>query len=129
MTIRVISVMPKSAMLTDKAPKNQLSPGDIFRVKSVLRNEVAQFGRAKGAVIGSDTGVYTMVSKGKVNTFRMTVTATLPGGTVRVQGLVGGGRLVPVVGGTGAFAGARGVTSVRDESNTRSRNTYRLQLP
>ena len=124
--IRVISVTRDVEMLTDKAPKNKLSPGDVFRVSSVLRNAVAQFGRAKGAIVGSDTGVYTMVSEG---TFKLKGAARLPGGSLRVEGLVGGGRLVPVVGGTGAYAGARGTCSVRDESNTRSRNTYQLRIP
>ena len=125
-TIRVISIATDVEMVVDKAPKNKLSVGDVFRTNSVLRNAVPQFGRAKGAVVGRDSGVFTMVSEG---TFKLKGTAVLPSGSLRVEGLVGGGRLVPVVGGTGAFAGARGTCRVRDESNTRSRNTYTLRLP
>ena len=126
MTIRLISVTTGGAVITDKVPKNVLNPGDVFRVKSVLRNEVAQFGRAKGAVVGSDSGVYNVVS---ASTFRIKGAARFPGGSVLVEGLLGAGRLVPVVGGTGAYAGARGTVKVSNLSNTRSINTYRLQLP
>ena len=77
----------------------------------------------------SDVSTYTVVSttKGEVK-----VTAKLPGGTLRAAGRTGGERLqrIPVLGGTGAFAGARGVTeSPLNASGDRARNVYRLQLP
>jgi hypothetical protein len=63
------------------------------------------------------------------------VTATLPGGTLRVRGamhvLADGSERYPVNGGTGRFAGARGTVTVRSlgGQGTQSSNVYRLTLP
>jgi hypothetical protein len=43
--------------------------------KSILRNEIAQFGRPKGAVVGSDISTFTLGSKVKGD---VKVAATLP---------------------------------------------------
>ena len=61
------------------------------------------------------------------------VTATLPGGTIRSSGKdrLGPDPALRVTGGTGRFAGARGVVEVRllDARTRRALNVYRLQLP
>ena len=61
-------------------------------------------------------------------------TAVLPGGTIRFAGRAppstfGAVLKVPVTGGTGRFAGARGRLEVRQLSRTRAANVYRLTLP
>ena len=113
--------------LTDKAPKGTPSKGDVFSMKSVLRNAVAQFGRPKGAVVGSDVAVLTLLSTPRV---RFNVTVKLPGGTIRAGGVIGAvGQKIPVVGGTGAFAGVRGSSEVRRLKPDVALNIYRLQRP
>ena len=116
-------------LLVDRAPKQELNRGDVIWQKSVLRNAVAQFGKPKGALVGSDTGTYTVVSltQGDVK-----VTTRLPGGTVRAAGRTGRERVqvIRVTGGTGDFANARGTVEVRSlGSDTRALNVYRLRLP
>ena len=130
MTVRLISITTQFKMLKDQAPKREPNRGDVIWAKSTLRNEVAQFGRPKGAVVGSDVSTYTVVSATKGD---VTVTAKLPGGTLRAAGRIGQERLqrIPVLSGTGAFSGARGVTetSPLNASGVRALNVYRLQLP
>jgi Dirigent-like protein len=130
MTIRVISTTTALEVVTDRKPTNALSAGDVLRARSTLRNAVAQFGRSKGAVVGKDVGVVTMVSSSEGS---VKVTASLPGGTIRSSG-----RDTPVpnqslrvIGGTGRFAGARGVVEVRalDVRTRLALNVYRIQLP
>ncbi len=130
MTIRLTSMTTTLAVVRDRAPTNVLSAGDVLLARSVLRNAVAQFGRPKGAVVGGDVGVVTMVAATEGNT---KVTATLPGGTICSSGKDTGGVNQPlrVTGGTGKFAGARGAVEVRllDLRTRRALNVYRLQLP
>jgi hypothetical protein len=52
MTIRLLSTETYSKVLTDRAPTNETSRGDVIVVGSTLRNAVAQFGRPKGAAGG-----------------------------------------------------------------------------
>ena len=54
---------------------------------------------------------------------------SLPGGTIvyRGEGSLGSSKPIPVVGGTGRFAGARGTLAVG--GGTSPLNTYRLTLP
>jgi hypothetical protein len=60
---------------------------------------------------------------------RVNGVATLPGGTIRVRGPVeeqtNATLVVPVVGGTGAFAGARGTLTING-TEKRAWNVYRL---
>ena len=131
MTIRLVSITTKYKLLKDVAPVNTFSSGDTFWARSSLRNEVPQFGKPKGAVIGSDVSTFTVVS---LTTGDVTVAAKLPGGTLRAAGRIRQrDRLqrIRVVGGTGVFAGARGVaeTSPLNANGDRARNVYRLQLP
>lgn len=130
MTIRLISVTTDLRVLVDRAPKQELSRGDVLWAKSVLRNEVPQFGRPKGARVGSDTGTLTLVSARVVDA---KVAVKLPGGTLKASGRTreqGGSDMIAVVGGTGDFAGARGTVEVIDlNDGLRTRNIYRLRLP
>ena len=129
-TIRLISVTTQIKVLTDRAPKRQLSIGDVLLAKSILRNEIPQFGRPKGAQVGSDTATVTLVSPTQTD---VRVAVTLPGGTIKTSGRTrqGGTRTIPVVGGTGTFAGARGTSEVIGVAGSRdtARNIYRLRLP
>jgi hypothetical protein len=130
MTIRVVSIKIDSELFVDKAPKGVPNVGDTLRSRSNLRNEVAQFGKPKGALVGSDVATLTFKS---LTMGVVKVTAALPGGTLRASGLVlhgGDARgTIRVTGGTGVFAGARGTVSSTLLTRERDRNVYRLQLP
>ena len=105
------------------------SKGDSVSGTSILRNAIAQFGKAKGAVVGGDTYSFTFTTPSKA---LITVKAKLPDGTIRAKGRAdfSGQRLIiPVIGGTGAYAGARGTSESESLSGDRSLNVYRLRLP
>jgi hypothetical protein len=131
LTIRLIST-PKRTVVNDVPPKTMqqglASKGDTISGTSVLRNQVAQLGKAKGAIIGSDSFTITAVSSSRA---RVKATVRLPGGTIRVAGdqpSIAPPPL-PIVGGTGAYAGARGTCESQQLSGNRSLNIYRLRLP
>ena len=127
MTIRLIAVTMQSKMFVDRAPKNSFSIGDVIRAKSTLRNQVAQFGRPKGSLVGTDVATFTLVSSAKGD---VKLTTTLPGGTLRAAGRVGPQQVgrIRVLGGTGAFAKARGVCESFNQGGDRV-IVYRVQLP
>jgi hypothetical protein len=127
LTISLLAVLV-SARSVDTEPKNQINAGDKIYAVSVLRNLVPQFGRPRGAVVGRDSEVGTLVSS---RTLVLTGVARLPGGTLKLKGRQTLNDLafsIPVVGGTGKFANARGTCIVRVRGNTVF-NTYRLTLP
>jgi hypothetical protein len=130
LVIRLVSVTT-STRVDDRPPRGPTAGDKVFST-SRLRNAVAQFGKPRNAVVGSDRGTLTLTS---ANSVRIDVTARLPGGTLRVRGplrtLANGGQRYPVVGGTGRFAGARGTVTVRPLSGAgqRASNVYRLTLP
>jgi len=100
--------------------------GDVIVGSDRLRNAVAQFGKPKGAVVGKDT--YRLVFR-SAHVAAISVTATLPGGTIRCQGTFDDRRrsqLIRVVGGTGSFAGVTGTCEARP-SGSGTLNTYRLR--
>lgn len=123
-TIRVTSVTLKMAT-HDIGPKGA-SKGDTVTYKDRLLNAVGQFGKAKGSLVGSDSGTLTFTS---ANTATFEGKATLPGGTLTLRGpvigLADGGLVIPVVGGTGSFAHVSGTLTV-GTGTTRVANTYRL---
>jgi hypothetical protein len=129
-TVRLVSTSGSAKIVTDKTPKGVPSAGDVVRETTTLKNAVRQFGKAKGAVVGSDVAVYTFVSSTAAN---MKVTVKLPGGTLRGTARLEGTTLpkLKVVGGTGAFAGARGtgVVAPAPAGVKGVLNTYRLRLP
>jgi hypothetical protein len=130
-TIRVVSNAVDFRVLVNRPPEGIGNVGDKVQVKNRLRNAVAQFGRPKGALVGSDVQTVTVTSVTPTRA-RVTVTVRLPGGTLRVAGTVtSSGQALPVVGGTGDFAGARGTTEIKslDADGDPALNIYRLRLP
>jgi hypothetical protein len=107
LTVRLISTDTDSKVLTDRAPVNEASKGDVIVVESKLRNAVAQFGRPKGAVVGGTTWVFTIRSPASAH---LIVRSHLPGGDLRGAGSVrlGAEQTFHVTGGTGRFTNARG---------------------
>lgn len=130
LTVRLVSTGGSAKIVTDKDPKGVPSKGDVVRETTTLKNAVRQFGKARGAVVGSDVAVYTFVSSTSAN---MRVSVKLPGGTLRGTARLEGTTLpvVRVTGGTGRFAGARGTGRVlpAPAGVKGVLNTYRLQLP
>lgn len=128
LTIRIISRPVAGGFIKDTPPKKVANLGDVIWVRSRLRNQVAQFGRAKGALVGSD---YATISLLSTHDALFKVQVRLPAGALRVKGhgdLNGTGGLLAVVGGSGRYANARGTCSVRD-TRSYSINVYRLRLP
>lgn len=110
------------------APPKGTSPGDQQLFTSRLLNARPQFGKPKGAVVGSDRSVLVLLAP---SVGRMRTVARLPGGTLTVSGLltgVGGGRIaIPIVAGTGVFAGARGTLIILKPTDAKTAgNVYRL---
>ena len=110
---------------TDLPPKG-LSKGDSYQGRFRLLNVVPQFGRKAGAAVGEEDEKLTLTS---ADTAVVVGTVTLPGGTLvyRGGGRIGSSVPIPVVRGTGRFAGARGTLTVG--GGTSPLNTYRLTLP
>lgn len=126
LTIAVTSVSV-SARQTDVLPKGT-SKGDTIAMRDRLLNAKAQFGRKKGAVVGSDHGTMTFTGP---HTARFSGVVVLPGGTLRLDGNVvpvTNGLVIPVTGGTGRFAKAKGFVVVGHGDKT-APNTYVLTLP
>jgi hypothetical protein len=128
LTIKVTSVSVKLKN-TDKPPKGA-SRGDTIVFQDNLLNAAAQFGKRVGAKVGTDHGTMTFTSKSAA-IFKGA--ATLPGGTVTLDGKVmagpdGKSLVIPVTGGTGRFKGATGFVLV-GPGDKRSLNTYSLTFP
>jgi hypothetical protein len=89
----------------------------------------SQFGQPAGAPVGSDVATITYQTN---TSLVIRATASLPGGTILVAGVVrvrpGRPTVVPVVGGTGAYAGATGTETI-GTSSASPLNTYRLSIP
>jgi len=129
-TIRVY-VKEVTQSIKDVPPKTivgfEYTKGDTIRGTEILRNAVRQFNKPKGANVGTDRYVILAVAYQKV---RADFIARFPGGTVHAHGLgkPGSGK-VPVVGGTGLYAGATGVAEGRHLADGKKLNIYRLQVP
>jgi len=111
----------------DVGPKGA-SKGDTIVYRDKLVNAVAQFGKKKGVQVGSDSGTMTFTGTHSA-TFHGK--AVLPGGTLTLSGPVyttPQGLVVPVIGGTGAFAHVHGTLLVGSGAK-RVPNTYRLVRP
>jgi hypothetical protein len=123
----VVTSVALSAKPTDVAPKGT-SKGDTIEYRDRLLNAKQQFGRAKGAVVGSDRGTMTFTS---AHTATFSGVAVLPGGTLQLQGRVvsvGKSFAIPVSGGTGRFVKAKGYVVV-GPGTKRALNTYTLSVP
>jgi hypothetical protein len=113
-TIRVF-VMPVTRSFKEVAPKThgtrgEYTKGDTSSGTSILRNAVRQFDKPKGASVGTGSFAITAVSAQRV---RFGAAARFPGGTVHARGLakIEPNPKVPIVGGTGLYAGATGVAT------------------
>ncbi len=126
-TFEVTSV--SLAVTRHDVPPKGASRGDTITYRDRLLNAAPQWGRAKGAVVGSDRGTMTWTSA-RTATFKGV--AQLPDGTVDIEGAVvpvqGGYLAFPVVGGTGRYLRARGFVLV-GPGTTRALNVYRLTVP
>jgi hypothetical protein len=123
----VVTSVALSAKPTDVAPKGT-SKGDTIEYRDRLVNAKHQFGRAKGAVVGSDHGTMTFTG---AHTATFSGVAVLPGGTLELRGRVvsvGKSFAIPVSGGTGRFAKAKGYVLVGPGAK-RALNTYMLSVP
>ena len=119
-----VKSLPAGASASDKPPKG-VSKGDLLRSRSHLVNVARQFGKPAGARVGSDEARIVVTG---ARTGRVEGVATLPGGTIRFAGDI---RLdsnapIPVTGGTGKYAHARGTLIVGDGDTPL--NTYHLRL-
>ncbi len=127
--IRLISTF-HHATVDDRSPRGEVSAGDVIVSFDRLANATAQFGRPKGARVGHDRGRFTYLTQTQMHIDGWT---TLPGGRIHVRGLVrtvrGDVVAMRVVGGIGAFAGARGTVTVTPYPTTaRTLLVYRVQL-
>jgi hypothetical protein len=124
--IRVVSIT--TSYTTVDVPPKKASAGDHDVFTSRLLNARAQFGKPRGAVVGSDRGTMLLTS---ATSARLMTVARLPGGTIVVSGPLtsaGGGAVsIPVVEGTGQFAGARGTVTILAPKDPKTAiNIYRL---
>jgi hypothetical protein len=131
-TIRVL-VTPVTRTIKDVPPKTvrlkgEWSKGDTLRGTSILRNAVSQFGKPKGARVGTSSFTDIALSSQMVRTDGV---ARFPRGTLHIRGVTPIGPTVklPVVGGTGIYAGATGVVEGRHLANGDTLNVCRLQVP
>ena len=128
-TIRLVVTPKSNKVLVDRAPKGVVSKGDVLWSRAILRNAVPQFGRAKGATVGSRVATDRVVGS---DAGVVKVIVTLPGGTIHAGGRVTAtpSEIIHVTGGTGTYAGARGTGSTRSlYPRNGSLNVYRLHLP
>jgi hypothetical protein len=132
-TIRIL-ITPVTRTFTDVAPKThamtgEYTKGDTLKGTSILRNAVPQFGKPKGARIGTDRFVETALSPQRIV---FDGVSRLPGGTVHARGImreVAGKLTVTIVGGTGSYAGATGVIAGSHLPSGVTLDVARLQLP
>jgi hypothetical protein len=125
LTIKVKSI-PSGSVVTDLPPKG-LDKGDRVVLTDKLANTTVQFGRAAGAIVGSDSLTLTFTGP---NAAVLNGQATLPGGTLTLSGpvtLSGASSAAPIVSGTGAFANARG--QMLQVSGSSLVDTYTFTLP
>ncbi len=110
----------------DDRPPKGLSRGDRLLERSRLLNVRKQFGKPAGAVVGRDRALVILTS---TRAGRVAGIATLPDGTIRFGGVIrlDAAESIPVIGGTGRYARARGTLFIGDGDTPL--NTYHLRLP
>jgi hypothetical protein len=136
-TIRVFATPVMQSITNDVPPHTarllgRFTKGDTVAEMAILRNVVPQFGKPKGWNVGTCSTVILEVSG---PTVREDSVARFPGGSVHVRGerkAVPHWKL-PIVGGTGIYAGATGVVESRLLVTSAPAgdwlNIYRLQIP
>ncbi len=122
-TVITVRSVTTATIPSDKPPKGA-SKGDRLLLRDRLVNVARQFGKPPGAVVGRDEGVILLTGP---NSGTFEGLTTLPGGTLRLHGVIRNGTLsFSVVGGTGRYAHARGTIDVG--SGKSPLNTYHLTL-
>lgn len=111
--VHLRSTLVSAEMLRDTGAEGLDRPGDVLRMRDTVANGIPQFGRATGAVVGTDVATVTRLADGRS---RLVGSVTLPDGVIRFAGTVtrAGASSVRVVGGTGRYLGATGKVIVRD---------------
>jgi hypothetical protein len=131
--IRVL-ITPVARTFTDVAPKThattgEFTKGDTLRGTSILRNAARQWGKPKGARVGTDRFVETALSPQRI---MFDGVSSLPGGTLHARGVlreVAGKLTVAVIGGTGTYAGATGVIASSHLPSGVTLDVARLHVP
>ena len=124
--IRLKSVL-QSNQKTDKPPTGP-SKGDVWVERDSLFNVTPEFGKAASAMVGNDEATISFQSTTEAH---VAGTATLPDGTITFGGetaVTGATQLIPVAGGTRAYAHATGNLVITNAA-TDTLNTYHLTLP
>lgn len=125
-------MQPVTRSIKDVPPKTlnlgEYTKGDTITGTSILRNYVRQFDKPKGARVGTSHGVTTALSS---QTARSAAVARFPAGTVnaRGEGEIGPTTKVPIVGGTGLYAGATGVVEGSHLAGGVTLEVLRLHVP
>lgn len=110
-------------------PQGDPTVGSRLILTKALYNRAAQFGRAKGARVGAAEVVCTIVSEARA---QCTVTAHVPNGEVVAMGAMNidktglSANRFAIVGGAGAYSGARGEVDSRDVNSTESLITLHI---
>jgi len=113
---------------TDKPPTGP-SKGDVWVERDTLFNVTSGFGKAANAMVGTDKATITFQSTTEAH---VAGTASLPDGTIMFGGetaVSGATQLVPVVGGTRAYAHATGSLVITNSGVSDTLNTYHLTVP
>jgi len=114
-----------TASIPRDTPPKGASRGDRVVMRDRLVNVHRQFGKPAGAIVGRDEGVLVLSSPTSGTFDGVT---TLPGGTMRLHGIIRDGfETFTVTGGTGRYASARGTISIG--SGTSPLNVYRIGFP
>jgi hypothetical protein len=127
--LQVTSVTTQ-ASAHDTPPKGKVNAGDRIAFRDMLLNRRPLFGRKKGKAVAHDVG--TMVYTSAVDP-TIDVVVTFEGiGTIHYHGLFvprsDGTTVIPVTGGTGAFAGATGTVTL-GKGTTRAPAVFDLSVP
>jgi hypothetical protein len=120
-TVKSITI----ASIPRDAPPKGASRGDRIILRDRLVNVRKQFGKPAGATVGRDEGIVRFTSPTRGTFDGVT---TLPGGTIRLHGIIHDGiETFTVAGGSGKYANARGTIAIG--SGKAPLNTYRISFP
>jgi len=123
-TLQFLSVQQSASLTPDGAP----AVGSRLLFTDAMYNRVPQFGKPTGARVGHVEGVCTIVTRGAAQCL---ITAHVPNGQIVVAGSMRLSRgpatnHFAIVGGAGAYGGARGTVLSHDLSDTKSLVTLKL---
>jgi hypothetical protein len=129
--IRVKSVQTYGHVVHNVPPAS-LSKGDVILERDKLVNVVRQFGKPAAALVGTDSATITLLSG---NLATLTGVAVFPDGTIKIKATIhlisAVPAPIPIVGGTGRYAHARGFVTESGASagGTTALNTYKITTP